>query len=144
MKKSIRSNQFLLCLMILLCACTSSPGKVVITGAWARPADSGANSAAYFEIEGSAQGVVLQSVSSKVAEKTELHRTIIDAEGNARLEHQESVEIIGGENISFAPGGYHVMFINLHEPLKVGDIFNLTLNFEKAGEVNIDVAVQTP
>jgi copper(I)-binding protein len=39
------------------------------------------------------------------------------------------------------PGGFHVMFINIAKPFEVGEIIELTLNFENAGEKVIEVEV---
>jgi copper(I)-binding protein len=144
MRWKFKNAPIFISLVVFLCACASSPVAMEIVDAWARPAESGANSAAYFEIDSSPEGDTLLSASSQIAERTEIHRTTIDSEGKARMEQQSSVEIPGGEITRFAPGGYHVMFIHLHAALLVGDIFSLTLNFERAGEVTIDVEVQTP
>jgi copper(I)-binding protein len=49
----------------------------------------------------------------------------IPAHGSAKLE----------------PAGLHVMLIDLAEPLKPDTVFPLTLKFEKAGEITVDVSV---
>ena len=40
-------------------------------------------------------------------------------------------------SVSLKPGGYHVMLIDLKKPLKAGETVQLTLNFEKAGKVDV-------
>ena len=40
------------------------------------------------------------------------------------------------------PGSYHVMLIGLKKPLKEGETFPLTLTFEKAGKITVDVPVK--
>jgi periplasmic copper chaperone A len=51
-----------------------------------------------------------------------------------------------GETVMLAPGGYHIMLIDLVEPLETGDEFELTLDFENADDVtlNVEVAESAP
>lgn len=51
--------------------------------------------------------------------------------------------IPAGGTVELAPGGYHVMLMELAEPLKEGTTFDLTLTFENAGEQTVDVEVRT-
>jgi len=46
-----------------------------------------------------------------------------------------------GETVTLAPGSYHVMLIDLVEPLETGDEFDLTLDFENADDMTITVTV---
>ena len=39
-----------------------------------------------------------------------------------------------GKTVKLAPGGYHLMMIDLKDPLKQGDTVPVTLKFEKAGK----------
>ncbi|MEN9416974.1 MAG: hypothetical protein RI988_594, partial [Pseudomonadota bacterium] len=52
------------------------------------------------------------------------------------------IEVPPGKTVELKPGGLHVMLIGIQKPLKVGDSFPLTLRFEKAGEVQVEVPVQ--
>jgi copper(I)-binding protein len=133
-----------ICLMFALSACGGPAGGIEITDPWARTANEGGNSAVYFEIENGEDDDQLQSATCQIAERTELHRTIVDSDGTARMEHQKHVDVPKGETIIFAKGGLHVMLINLQQALEVGDNFDLTLHFRDSGEVTINVTVQTP
>jgi len=53
------------------------------------------------------------------------------------------LEIPAGKTVELAPGGYHVMLMELAAPLKEGSTFDLTLTFEKAGEKTVSVEVRT-
>lgn len=53
------------------------------------------------------------------------------------------LEIPAGETVELAPGGYHIMLMELAEPLEEGSKFDLTLTFEKAGEKTVNVEVRT-
>ncbi len=49
-----------------------------------------------------------------------------------------------GETIEFAPGGLHIMLIDLHRDLLVGERFELVLVFEEAGEIMVESEVRAP
>ena len=57
---------------------------------------------------------------------------------------RENVPVNAGGQVAFQPGGLHVMLVGLQQDLQPGDHFTITLNFEKAGPVNLDVAVREP
>lgn len=48
-----------------------------------------------------------------------------------------------GETVELKPGGYHVMFMQLKQPLKQGETLKGTLTFEKAGKVEVEYAVES-
>jgi hypothetical protein len=54
-----------------------------------------------------------------------------------------NVEIPAHGKVSFQPGGNHVMLFGLTQPLKAGEEFPLTLEFEKAGKVEVQVQVES-
>ena len=57
---------------------------------------------------------------------------------------QENVPVAAGSQVTFEPGGLHVMLIGLTEDLKPGASFKVTLHFEKAGTITLDVPVREP
>lgn len=65
-------------------------------------------------------------------------------EGNVMQmgEVRGGLEIKPGQKIEFSPGGYHVMFTELREPLKQGDTVKGQLRFEKAGSMDIEYRVE--
>lgn len=56
----------------------------------------------------------------------------------------ERVELAAGHEIAFEPGSYHMMLINLERELVAGDTFELTLHFEHAEDLTIEVKVVAP
>lgn len=62
--------------------------------------------------------------------------------GAMQMRPVKSIDIPAGEKVELKPGGYHIMLIDLVEPLKLGDTFDLTLMFEKAGEKTVSVEVK--
>jgi len=58
------------------------------------------------------------------------------------MQEIDKLEIPAGETVKLEPGGYHVMLIDLVEPLEVGQTFDVTLTFEKAGDKTVTVEVK--
>lgn len=55
----------------------------------------------------------------------------------------DGLEIPAGATVKLEPGGLHIMFMELSEPLKEGEMKEATLTFEKAGDVSVEFAVQS-
>jgi len=55
---------------------------------------------------------------------------------------EKGLVIEPGKTIKLAPGGYHLMLVDLKKPLKQGDKLPITLEFEKAGNVKLSLDVQ--
>lgn len=140
----------LLALLVLgltvLSACQSgAPGTMSIDDVWVRAAPAGENSAIYFVINNEAgEEDRLLSVEFDKAEVVELHLSKMDAAGNMAMEHQESVDVPKGQQVSFQPGGLHVMLMNLQEDLTEGQELDIVLHFEKAGDVTAKASVRAP
>ncbi len=56
-----------------------------------------------------------------------------------RMRAVPSVEVIPGGRLEFTPSGYHLMLLDLKQPLKAGERFPLTLTFEHGGAILISV-----
>ena len=82
----------------------------------------------------------LLSVSSPAADHAEIHQ-MSETNGVMKMRKVDSVTIKGGDMVTFAPNGYHIMLMGLKAPLKDDAEFPLTLQFEKAGtlETKFDV-----
>ncbi|KGB80544.1 MAG: copper chaperone PCu(A)C [Confluentimicrobium sp.] len=84
----------------------------------------------------------LVGASSDVAERVELHTHISDAQGVMQMvEVEEGFPIPAGGSHALARGGDHVMFLGLTRPLQQGDVIQVTLSFEKAGDITVDIPV---
>ncbi|SPF79965.1 copper chaperone PCu(A)C [Pseudoprimorskyibacter insulae] len=84
----------------------------------------------------------LIDVRSDAAKKVELHTHIANGEGVMRMVHvAEGFAIPAGETHMLARGGDHVMFMGLTVPFEQGAMVPVTLIFEQAGEITIDVPV---
>lgn len=83
----------------------------------------------------------LVSASASVAKTVELHEMKMDGDV-MKMRPVDGIALPPGKTVELQPGGFHIMFIGLKAPLKVGDSFPLKLKFEKAGEVTVDVKVE--
>lgn len=84
----------------------------------------------------------LISVYSDIAKKTELHTHLKSDNGVMKMMHiDQGIEIGAMKEHALVRGGEHIMFMGLKEPFENGKIIPVTLLFEKAGEVNIEVVV---
>ena len=115
--------------------------QLEVSNAWARATPAKAeNGAAYVTILSPTPDRLL-SVSSPVAKKTELH-TMEMAGMVMKMRPVAGLDIPAGQSVDLKPGGEHIMLIGLHQPLREGQSFTLTLNFEKAGARSVSVAVE--
>lgn len=85
----------------------------------------------------------LIGAQTPTAGHAELHEHV-HQDGLMKMQKLESISIDAGEQVSFEPGGYHVMLFDLKQPLTEGTPFPLTLQFEKAGSVELEVEVRAP
>ena len=113
-----------------------------VQAAWARPTVQGqAAGGGFLRIVGGAANDKLVAASADIAGRVELHTMSMD--GNVmRMRQIDGIDVPAGKTVELKPGGLHVMFMDLKTPLKTGASFPLTLKFEKAGDVKIDVKVQ--
>jgi hypothetical protein len=112
-----------------------------VEDAWARPTVAGqAGGGGFLKITSPTPDRLI-SASATVSRTVELHTMQMD--GNVmRMREVPAIEIPAGQTVELKPGGFHVMFIGLTQTLDVGATFPLTLRFEKAGEVKVDVTVR--
>jgi periplasmic copper chaperone A len=93
------------------------------------------NSAAYVVIANTGGAPdALVSASCACAAKVEIHKTVM-MQGMMMMPEAAPVTIPAHGQVTFRPGGYHVMLEGLKEPLKEGGDQNITLVFQRAGPV---------
>lgn len=84
----------------------------------------------------------LIAAQATIAERVELHTHKENANGVMQmLEIEGGIAIPAGDQHEMARGGDHIMFLGLTEALVQGEVISLTLTFEKAGDVTIDVPI---
>lgn len=84
----------------------------------------------------------LVDVTSPVAARVELHTHRENAQGVMQMIHvAEGFDLPAGGEIVMDRGGHHVMLMGLKQPLVPGETIPLTLVFEQAGALQVDVPV---
>ena len=154
----------LLAIAPLALAACGGDDPITIEGQWARTSPATASmGAAYMDITSSeGDQLVAVSVPASIAARAEIHEMVpadmatddsmdesmddgeMDMDMGAMVMQQiMALDLPAGETVSLEPGGYHVMLIDLAEPLAEGDTFNVTLDFAEADDLTVEVVVRT-
>lgn len=120
----------------------SAPASFVVSDAWSRAMPPTApTGAVYFTLQNpSGEDDRLIGVSTPRAERAELHTHVQQGELMS-MQKVEAVELPANGTLQFKPGGHHVMLFKMTQPLKAGETFPLTLQFDKAGELTLEVKI---
>lgn len=134
---------------------TTAAIPISMTDVWARSsAMEAGNGAVFFTVANNgsaADTLVSASVSTQIALEAQLHEVVMmespgtmagDSSQMMKMQQVASVAIPADGSVEFKPGSFHVMLIDLTDPLVVGSTFPLTLNFAVAGPVQVMVAVR--
>lgn len=119
-------------------------GDLTVTDIWSRPLpEVSVNGAAYLTIHNNgAKSERLLGATSEVAENVQVH-THVNQDGLMKMVHlEQGAELPPGEVVKFQPGGLHVMLLGLNSPLTEGTEYDLTLEFETAGKLDVVVRVE--
>ena len=85
---------------------------------------------------------VLLGVSAPNGIQVEIHLTgDEDGDGVVQMNELDELNIAGGETAIMSPDGAHLMMFNIDEETEFGDFIDLTLSFEKAGNIDIQALV---
>jgi periplasmic copper chaperone A len=121
----------------------ASIGGITIREAWARASmGQTGTSAVYMTLASNGQGDrLLVAAASPDAGRAELHTSIME-DGVAKMRPLAAIEVAPGEPTVLEPGGPHIMLIGLGRKLMEGDTLPLSLTFEHAGTVELQVPVR--
>jgi copper(I)-binding protein len=150
----------------------AATGEITVDGAWARTSPSMATAGAvYLEITNGTDtddALVGVSVDPSVAATAELHETAMAEDdedqdgptggeamsqdgtdghagsggGMMTMKPVEEIPVPAGATVVLGPGGYHVMLIDLAEPLAAGGSIEITLELAVAGEMVVEAEVR--
>ncbi|MDA8249699.1 MAG: copper chaperone PCu(A)C [Rhodospirillales bacterium] len=122
----------------------AQPPVVEVVHPWARASAGAGRSAAVFLTliaHGAAQR--LTGAATPLAGMAMLHESFEEG-GVSRMRMQQSVPLPPGTPVVFRPGGLHIMLTGLKQPLLRGASFPLTLQFDGAPPVTVQVPVLEP
>lgn len=83
----------------------------------------------------------LVSASSPVAGMTQIHEMKMEGDVMKMNEIEGGIVVPAGQSVMLAPGGLHIMFMDLKEPLVEGAKVPVTLSFATAGTIEIELVV---
>ena len=151
----------------VLAGCSGGSASITVSEPWARASSMvAAAGAAYMKIENTGSAAdTLVGAASPVAKTVEVHETVAmegespaASDGMGGMESPAAsdgmgggmmgmrpiarLEIPAGGTVELKPGSYHIMLIDLNQELKPGDKIEITLTFEKAGEVKVTAEVR--
>jgi len=118
------------------------PAGSQVVHAWSRATAPGASvGVAYLEILNSGDQDTLIRIESPIARQAQMH-SVLTIGGVMKMRELLSVDIPARGYVRFEPGGSRIMLVDLLQPLKQGDRFPMTLVFQHAGSVHVEVIVQ--
>jgi periplasmic copper chaperone A len=85
----------------------------------------------------------LISATSDASPDVEIHEMKMEGDVMKMRQLSEGLDIPAGGKVELKPGGYHLMFMDVESPFEEGETLKVNLNFEKAGEVQIELPVTT-
>ncbi|WP_096700559.1 copper chaperone PCu(A)C [Magnetospirillum sp. 15-1] len=104
---------------------------------------AGGTGAAFMTINNHGAADRLLAAEAGISKSVELHTHVKDGD-IYRMRKVESLVVPEHGTAEMKPGGDHIMFIGLNAPMKEGATVQLTLKFEKAGAVVVQVPVLAP
>lgn len=144
-----RSVPIALALVAALCfaptAALAADADVRVDDAWVRATVPGQRSAGAYMTLTSPTSSRLVGVATPAAGVAQIHEMAMEGT-TMRMHPVDGVALPAGQAVALKPGGYHVMLMELKQPLKVGDRMPLTMRFEDAdrrpGEKTVQVDVR--
>ncbi|SDQ82162.1 copper chaperone PCu(A)C [Pseudovibrio sp. Tun.PSC04-5.I4] len=118
-------------------------GDLTIKDAWTRATPPKAKGGGAFVTitNNGAEDAHLTGAVSGYAKRTEIHEMSMNDGVMKMRKLEDGVVIPAGETLELKPGSYHVMFLGLNQAFKMGEDLKVTLEFEKAGPVEVTFPV---
>ncbi len=115
---------------------------IVVEQPWARATPAGAKTGAAYVtlINNGPSADRLVGATTSLAEKVQFHKEVGEG-GVSRMRELRAIDVEPKAKVTFKPGDMHIMLVGLKEPLKEGQTFPLTLDFERAGKVDLTVSI---
>ena len=127
---------------LVVLAAAAGAGDIAVESPWSRATPGKApNGAVYLTLvnRGSVPDRLI-AVATPVAERAQMHAHTMD-NGVMKMRRLDAIEVAPGSPTVLAPGGLHVMLFKVDHPLEEGMRFPLTLTFEHAGSLTVEVEV---
>ena len=127
---SLRSLSVIFGLSLALSA-TAGWAQVSVSDAWVRGTVPGQKATGAFMHLSSTTDQTLVAAASPSAQSVEIHEMTMER-GVMKMRGIDRLEIRAGQKVDLQTGGYHLMLLGLHAPLKAGDTVVITLTWQVA------------
>lgn len=136
-----------LALIVSACSPKASGPQIRVEGAWGRPSPKVARAGAFYMTiyNDGTEADKLVSATSSACGMMELHESYLMDNGAMGMRPVEGgfIEIPAGGSAELKVGGLHVMCMEKMADFKAGDKYQITLEFEKAGEIVVEAEIKT-
>lgn len=123
--------------------CTAEKDPALDVQAWARATPPGGTvGGAYLTIRNPGSSDRLLKVRTSASERAEIHQTSM-VDGQMQMREIDALDIPANGQVKLEPGGLHLMLVGLKQPLHEGDVIPLTLEFERAGTLQVQARVES-
>ena len=130
-------------LVLFLAACGQPAAEIEVKDAWTRATVGETDTAAVFMTIASPAGDRLVAASTPVAGKTDLMTMQVTGD-TMKMTYLKDIPVPARTMVILDPAGLHVWLADLKQPLRKGESFPLTLEFENAGRREVRVAIIEP
>jgi copper(I)-binding protein len=146
-RRSIGTAAFLAAFAMIVTSAAAEDikvGALQISAPWARATPKGAKvGGGYLTITNSGTTADrLTGGSTAISGRLEIHEMSMSGGVMKMRPLAQGIEIKPGQTVTLKPGGIHMMFVGLKHALAQGEHFKATLQFEKAGSVEVDFSVE--
>jgi len=121
-------------------AASGRSGNVVVSGAYARES-TGEEAAIYMTVADFGAANRLLRATSDAATEVQVHENRVEG-ATASMHPLDGLDIPAGGSVELKPGGLHIMLLGLREPLEPRDTISITLEFQVAGKLALEVPVR--
>ncbi|HEX2134825.1 MAG TPA: copper chaperone PCu(A)C [Microvirga sp.] len=142
-----RATRILACALLLATAAgarVAEGGTLIVDQPWTRATPGGAPVAGGYAVlrnTGTEPDRLLR-ISSPLAGRAEIHEMAVNDGVMTMRPLPRGLEIKPGETIALKPGGHHIMFMDLKAPFRQGERIPVTLEFERAGTIGVELRVE--
>ncbi|MBE7520621.1 MAG: copper chaperone PCu(A)C [Thermoflexaceae bacterium] len=121
-------------------AASARVGNLVVSGAYVRES-TGEEATAYMTIADFGAKDRLVRATSDAAADVQIHENRVEG-ATASMFPLDGLDIPAGGSVELKPGGLHIMLLGLRQPLEPGDTISITLEFQTAGRLALEVPVR--
>lgn len=130
--------------VLMSLAAAAASAQTTVKDAWIRGTVAQQKATGMFAQISSVQGSRLVGVSSPVAGVAEVHEMAMEGNVMKMRALADGLALPAGHTVELKPGGYHVMLMDLKQPLEAGSTVPVTLVFEGADKKRESVELQVP